>query len=276
MLFLRHKSQIQKVESIHTQFAKMKAIALLFSALLPFRAEPLLVSRPLTSPRTSPLCALPHRPREQFSDSLKKVAALTLSWGAAAAKAVHADGDEGEDGSVLVVDSQAGFTLRVPAGWTRFPAKTPTPTMLKYQTEESLFVANCFAEGASMGVTRTNAVRLLKDFGIEWWFAPLNSMADLGSPELISELLLLQRQGDFERKMTAATILSSNINSNTLDFEFLTPLAESVNRRTIARAIFRPESSKLTVVWISALSSVVEGDYGRTLQQARESFRLIS
>ena len=199
----------------------------------------------------------------------------TAAAAAATAVRVRADEGEGEDGSVLVVDSQAGFTLRVPAGWTRFPAKTPTPTMLKYQTEESLFVANCFAEGASMGVTRTNAVRLLKDFQIEWWFAPLTSMGDLGSPELISELLLLQRQGDFERKMTPSTILSSKINSNTLDFEFLTPLAESVNRRTIAKAIFRPESRSLTVLWISALSSVVEGDYGRTLQQARESFKLI-
>jgi hypothetical protein len=54
--------------------------------------------------------------------------------------------------------------------------------------------------GASITVTRSNAGKLLKDFNIDWWFAPLNSMADVGSPELIARLLSLQHQGVVSRR----------------------------------------------------------------------------
>ena len=54
--------------------------------------------------------------------------------------------------------------------------------------------------GASITITRSNAGKLLKDFNIDWWFAPLNSMADVGSPELIAGLLSLQHQGVVSRR----------------------------------------------------------------------------
>lgn len=184
--------------------------------------------------------------------------------------------------SELYIDSNHRFSLMLLPGWTKFPGKTPTPTMLKYQTEESFLVSNNFQEGTSMSVTRTNAVRLLKDFDIEWWFSPLQRMSDLGSPELIAELLILQRQGDFEKKTTPSHILNSQIIDDTLTFEFDTPLAESVNRRTVAKAIFRPVvlGSKIAipcidVIWISALTSVMESDYRKKISFMQNSFQII-
>ena len=96
-------------------------------------------------------------------------------------------------------DSANGFSLLVEPGWSIMPRKTPTATMLQFQPEEVLFTGSRFNEGggaSSLSVTRTNAARLLKDFDVEWWFAPLNNMGDLGSAELISGLLILQRQGE--------------------------------------------------------------------------------
>lgn len=60
--------------------------------------------------------------------------------------------------------------------------------------------ASLLFTGASITITRSNAGKLLKDFNIDWWFAPLNSMADVGSPELIAGLLSLQHQGVVSRK----------------------------------------------------------------------------
>ena len=55
--------------------------------------------------------------------------------------------------------------------------------------------AHDYQPGASLTVTRTNAGRLLKDFNVDWWFAPLSSMSDVGSPELTAGLLSLQHTG---------------------------------------------------------------------------------
>jgi hypothetical protein len=96
-------------------------------------------------------------------------------------------------------DSANGFSLLVEPGWSIMPRKTPTATMLQFQPEEVLFTGSRFNEGggaSSLSVTRTNAARLLKDFDVEWWFAPLSNMGDLGSADLIAGLLILQRQGE--------------------------------------------------------------------------------
>lgn len=182
--------------------------------------------------------------------------------------------------SKLYIDSAHKFSLRLLPGWTTFPGKNPPPAMAQFQSEESFLVSNNFQEGASMGITRTNAVRLLKDFGIEWWFAPASTLTDLGTAELVAELLILQRQGDFLKKATPSVIQSSSIVGNELSFTFDTPLAEAVNRRTIARAIFRPANgsglqASLDCIWISALTSVMEGDYRQKLESMKGSFRLI-
>mmetsp|Transcript_6534 Transcript_6534/g.10991 ORF Transcript_6534/g.10991 Transcript_6534/m.10991 type:complete len:290 (+) Transcript_6534:46-915(+) len=190
------------------------------------------------------------------------------------------------------VDNAARFSLNVPPSWLVMPRKTPTPTMLQFQVEEVLFVANSFAEGASLSVTRTNAARLLKDFDIEWWFAPLNTLADVGSPDLVTRLLILQRQGEFEKRTTPSELKSSafvpissdgrTVNDDgkkskgtpsALTFDFITPLAEGVNRRTLGKGYLR--EGYLYVLWISGLSNVIEGDYAVTLNEVIDSFRLV-
>jgi hypothetical protein len=164
--------------------------------------------------------------------------------------------------------------------WLVMPRKAPAPQMKQYQEEEVLFVANSFAEGASLGVTKTNAVKLLKDFDVEWWFAPLNTLGELGSAELIAKLLILQRQGLFpsEKRETPSEITRAVFkkNPNTgvecLDFDFETPIVEGVNRRTLARGFLREGS--LYMLWISGLSTVLEGDYAATLGEVLDSFTL--
>ena len=56
-------------------------------------------------------------------------------------------------------------------------------------------------EGASLTVSRTNVGRLLKDFNVDWWFAPMASINDVGSPELTAGLLSLQHQGVVRMKL---------------------------------------------------------------------------
>eukprot|EP00601_Ochromonadales_sp_CCMP2298_P025003 CAMPEP_0173290490 /NCGR_PEP_ID=MMETSP1143-20121109/11591_1 /TAXON_ID=483371 /ORGANISM="non described non described, Strain CCMP2298" /LENGTH=228 /DNA_ID=CAMNT_0014229551 /DNA_START=212 /DNA_END=898 /DNA_ORIENTATION=- len=174
------------------------------------------------------------------------------------------------------VDKVNKFSLSVRPSWLVMPRKAPAPRMMQYQVEEVLFVANSFAEGASLGVTKTNALRLLKDFEVEWWFAPLNSLADLGSAELVARLLILQRQGEFDTKITPSQITRAEFKKSPqecLDFDFETPIVEGVNRRTLARGFFR--DGQLYVLWISGLSSVLEGEYAVTLTEVLDSFKLI-
>jgi hypothetical protein len=96
-------------------------------------------------------------------------------------------------------DSTNGFSLLVEPGWSISKRTTPTATMVQFLAEEVLYTGSRFNEGgsaSSLSVTRTQSLRLLKDFNVDWWFAPINSMKDLGSPELIAGLLILQRQGE--------------------------------------------------------------------------------
>jgi len=127
--------------------------------------------------------------------------------------------------------------------------------------------------GSSLSITRTNAARLLKDFDIDWWFSPLNTMKDVGTPELIAKLLILQRQGEFEKKQTTSEIINAKINDdNELTFEFDTPLASSVLRRTIVKSYFK--KNILVTIWLSALVSVFDDDgYGTSLNEIRSSFK---
>lgn len=169
-------------------------------------------------------------------------------------------------------DQQVGYEVTILPGWTSIKKSTPTPSLEKYQEEEVLFTSTNFVEGSSLSITRTNAARLLKDFDIDWWFSPLQTMKDVGSPDLIAKLLILQRQGEFEKKQTTSEILNAKIDNNELTFEFDTPLASSVLRRTIVKTYFK--NNTLYTVWLSALASVFEENgYGPSLYEIRSSFK---
>ncbi len=164
--------------------------------------------------------------------------------------------------------------MLLPPTWIIITKSTPTPSMLKYQIEESLFIASSIAESCSMSITKSNVQRLLKDFEVEWWFAPVDSISDIGSAELITNLLILQRQAAFESRVTPSEVINASIDvtDGSLVFTFDTPLKGST-RRTLGRAFYRNNS--LYVLWISSLSNIVDGQYGGTLKQIQSSFKLI-
>ena len=169
-----------------------------------------------------------------------------------------------------VVDKNSGFKIGVFPGWITIPRKLPTPTLSKYQIEEILLVATNFAEGASLSVTRLNAKQLLKDFDIDWWFAPLEKYSDVGSPNLIAELLVLQRQSDFEKKSTPSELLGVVLLGNELDFSFKTPIAEGVFRQTQVKSFFK--DGEIISLWISGLSSLFDSDYSNQIKRIADSF----
>lgn len=174
----------------------------------------------------------------------------------------------------LFSDPVYRFAVIIPPSWTVIPRKSSAVTLARYLPEELLLTASSFAEGASMSVTRSNAQRLLQDFDIDYWFAPLNAITDVGTADLVARLLILQRQGEFEKRETPSVVSSAvySRDNKELLFDFLTPLAKGVNRRTISKVYFR--RGNLYTAWISGLESVFEGDYSKTLFAVRESFIL--
>ncbi len=179
-------------------------------------------------------------------------------------------------GTAGLYEDKNGWSIVIPdPSWTSMPRTVPTPTMLEYTIEEVMFVGSSFAEGASLSVSRTRAPKLLKDMKMDWWFSPLSGMKDVGSPELIAKLLILQRQGEFEKKETVSEITKAEITGDELLFEFTTPLASKVNRKTIAKSYFK--ENVLYTAWVSALTSIFEADggYGDTLIGMRDSFQLV-
>jgi len=179
-----------------------------------------------------------------------------------------------DDSSSQGIDVQReSFSVQVPAGWTILPRKIPSISFSKYLSEEGLLVASNFNEGASLSVTRSYAQRLLKDFNIDWWFDSINSIDDVGDADLISRLLILQRQANFDGKNpSASTLLTSKKVDNFVYFMFTTPLVEGVDRKTTAKVFY--EGGFLYVLWISALESVFDNDYSHILTGIQESFSL--
>jgi hypothetical protein len=174
------------------------------------------------------------------------------------------------------IDKTNQFAIAIPPGWTIIPKVFPTSTPIaKYQSEEVLLVASIFVESATLSVTRSYAPRLLKDFDIEWWFGTIASLADVGPADLIARLLILQRQGEFEKRLSPSEFVGAAMSSDgkAVDFDFLTPIAEGVQRRTRAKVLFR--NGYLYVLWISGLDSVFIGDYGQKLREISDSFELI-
>lgn len=175
----------------------------------------------------------------------------------------------------LYIDTKNGFSVMVPEGFNIMPRSPELGRGFdKYLKEDRFVIGSNFVEGCSFGVTKTQAQRLLKDFEIEWWFAPLNSIQEMGSAKLIAELLILQRQGTFVERLTSAEITSAVVEGNKLTFEFVLPLAREVNRKTRAVAYYKDGS--LTVLWLSCLQSVFDGAFGDTLGRWETAFSCCS
>jgi len=185
-----------------------------------------------------------------------------------------AEDEKGESGKIYQ-DLTKGFYFFQPDGFTILKKTLPSPPVAEFQAEESLVTAISIDAGASLGVTRTNARRLLQDFQIEWYFAPLDKISDLGSPALLAELLILQRQGDFLKKQSPSEVVKAEfVGDDVLLFEFLTPLREEYFRKTIAKAIYKRGS--LTAVWVSGLKSIFDDEKERvTLRRVIDTFSVV-
>ena len=99
--------------------------------------------------------------------------------------------DDGYDR--IYIDQRNKFQINQADGWTLMPREVKN-SLSQYMHEEIALVGSNFVEGASLSVTKSRVRQLLKDMKIDWWFDNFKSINDLGSSDLIAELLIRQRQ----------------------------------------------------------------------------------
>lgn len=109
-------------------------------------------------------------------------------------------GNRASDASVVsgsadrtYVDSKNGFSIEIPEGFSSMPRKKAGSDSLSTgQPVEILLVAQDFLKGASLSVGRSDVPQLLDDFSVPWAGKPINSIVDVGTANIVSELLILQ------------------------------------------------------------------------------------
>ena len=133
--------------------------------------------------------------RDQFLQSVKvfgsaaSLFAAILNQRSAAAEAA----DVGNDSSRDYVDTKNGFSIVIPVGFSSMPRKKAASDSLTTGVPvEILLVAQDFLKGASLSVGRSDVPQLLDDFSVPWAGKPINSIADVGTANIVSELLILQ------------------------------------------------------------------------------------
>ena len=78
----------------------------------------------------------------------------------------------------------------------------------------------------------------------------------------------------FEKRESPSSVKNAKISEDgVLTFDFTTPLGSIYVRNTAVKAIFRDK--KLLVVWLSALTTFWEGEYGEKLNTIKDSFKLV-
>ena len=77
----------------------------------------------------------------------------------------------------------------------------------------------------------------------------------------------------FEKKESPSSVKNASISPDgVLTFDFTTPLGSIYVRNTAVKAYFRDK--KLIVLWLSALTTFWEGEYGQKLEIIKDSFKL--
>lgn len=125
-----------------------------------------------------------------FGSAASVLAATMIQKSAAtAADAV----DTSNDSSRNYVDTKNGFSIAIPVGFSSMPRKKAASDSLTTGVPvEILLVAQDFLKGASLSVGRSDVPQLLDDFSVPWAGKPINSIADVGTANIVSELLILQ------------------------------------------------------------------------------------
>ena len=117
---------------------------------------------------------------------------LILTTSLQGPQAVQAAGTSEYSGSKYI-DEKNGFLIDIPAGFSSMPRKKGGGDSLSTgQPVEILLVAQDFQKGASLSVGRSDVPQLLDDFSVPWAGKPIKSIADVGTANIVSELLILQ------------------------------------------------------------------------------------
>ena len=121
--------------------------------------------------------------------SAASVFAAILNQKSGAAEAADTNNDSCRD----YVDIKNGFSIVIPVGFSSMPRKKAASDSLTTGVPvEILLVAQDFLKGASLSVGRSDVPQLLDDFSVPWAGKPINSIADVGTASIVSELLILQ------------------------------------------------------------------------------------
>ena len=122
---------------------------------------------------------------------LSAILATSLRVGVKAAQAVETT--SGDSSGSKYIDEKNGFLINIPAGFSSMPRKKGGGDSLSTgQPVEILLVAQDFQKGASLSVGRSDVPQLLDDFSVPWAGKPINSIGDVGTANIVSELLILQ------------------------------------------------------------------------------------
>jgi hypothetical protein len=203
----------------------------------------------------------------------------------------------------LYIDEVNHFRVSIFPGW-KVTSKPPdsaqravfslNPKSAMFKSQEILFSASNFAEGTSMTVVKTDARQMLKDANVEWWFGPLDTLREVGTPLLISELLIRDRfsqlkdSNPYEFGSTDRAKRSfndyqnadlkefdiqeslSNETEQSVSFSYVSEIAPLVKSKTLGKAYYR--QGKLFVLLVSSLSNVQESEYGAVLKDIVNSY----
>ena len=121
--------------------------------------------------------------------SAASVFAAILNQKSAAVEAADTNNDSSRD----YVDVKNGFSIVIPVGFSSMPRKKAASDSLTTGVPvEILLVAQDFLKGASLSVGRSDVPQLLDDFSVPWAGKPINSIADVGTANIVSEILILQ------------------------------------------------------------------------------------
>jgi hypothetical protein len=194
------------------------------------------------------------------------------------------------------VDNQENFSITLPAGFVSVPRKSSQSkgSTGAAQPVEVLLTANNFASQAAISVGKTYVPQLLEDFSVPWSKRAISKIGDVGTARIVAELLILQRQGAFgsewfktklavtDDNEAALTNMDQNISqvlsavedTNSVTFEFLTPVSVGV-RHTTVKSILK--GNYLFTSWLSAMdSNWNKPEFRQQLVDSRESFMLVN
>lgn len=217
------------------------------------------------------------------------IATSSLSLCFSPAKSLASENDLTSTSSIFI-DKINKYCVAIPSSFIIMKNIIPKPAISKYSVEETLLTATNFNEFASLSITKTNVPNLLHDFNIDYWFAPFDSISQIGSPELLSKLLILQRQSDFENKKSVSVVTKSSFSSvnnnsnsnnevdkNVLYFTFKTPTGNNGNngglRYTAAKAYFK--NNNVFVLWVSTSQVGVHEENLQSFDSLLNSFLIL-